>query len=268
MEASLKEAYLTLIDETLNFLRSHDAPLKPCKKKPEAKKQPCEAKKLQPKCVEKKGEKPAVPTLDTKKVEEKRVATLQIKPDKKPVAKKKLVEPAVIKLTKPALNAAISSNQGFISFMKKDFPSVRLHQNPQSDIRAKAMRFAWKDKKNLSAVPLLYDNALTPYKPLLENIAKAISLIFMPSRLLDVSSMHTHDTWQMLLENGDIKLVVAPDSLLSRYPLLKELTSEPENASLLGPHPLLHLPDLSLYQKDPLLKRSLWETLCQKLQTS
>jgi hypothetical protein len=37
-----------------------------------------------------------------------------------------------------------------------------------------------------------------------------------------------------------------------------------QGTRMLGNVPIFLLPDLSLYLKDPLLKRSLWKALCQK----
>lgn len=260
MTDHLRKQYLNLIDDTLEFLRGKNSPiltlsppLTPIKKV------------VTP--------KPATPdTNETKKIESVADTPSPVKkevvPPKPQPTPTSVPKPKPIALTTPTQKSAPIAHNSFISFMKHDCPSVRLHENPQADNRAKAIRFAWKDKQNLSSVPLLYDESLLPFKTLLENIAKAISLIFTPARLLDVSAMHSNNSWETLLKAPDIKLVIAPDLLLGKYQTLSSLTQDNGTNSTLSSHPLLHLPDLSLYQKDPLLKRSLWDTLCQKLHKS
>lgn len=262
----IKKHYLTLIDETLNSLRGKPSKLTPTPI--ELVPQPAPIKKpvTPTPTVEKKVEKP----VETR-IEPRVEALPKAKPTPPPVpAEKPKLTPKAkpIALSQSTKEVAPQNMSPFLSFMQRSFPHTRLHTQPLQDKRAQAVRLAYQDRQNLSSVPLLYDASLLPFRPLLENIAKAISLVFTPSRLLDITSMHSSDSWQTLLEAENVTLTLVPDSILASYPKLASLVDEAGAHALLGPHPLLHLPDLSLYQKDPLLKRSLWETLCQKLHTN
>ena len=257
----IKKHYLTLIDETLNFLRGKPTKLKPTPIKLTPQPEPLKKPEPTPPKIEKKVEK-----LVDRKVE----VAPKAAPTPPPPAEKPKPAPKTkpIELSSNKKEIAPQNMTPFLSFMQRTFPHTRLHTQPLQDKRALAVRLAYQDRQNLSSVPLLYDASLLPFRPLLENIAKSISLVFTPSRLLDVTSMHSSDSWQTLLQADKVTLILVPDSILASYPKLASLVDEAGAHALLGPHPLLHLPDLSLYQKDPLLKRSLWETLCQKLHTN
>jgi hypothetical protein len=267
----LQKTYLDLINQTVDYLR--DAPAPPVKKEiqPATKKQSSPSSTTTMKVEVKKHEDAKV------KIEEKQEKkTLKNTKPAATVQAPKLEKAAVDEPSKPKTAAPItlttltepltlSSSDSFLSFMQRNFPHNRLHKKPHEDRHAKQVRFGWRVRQQMTSVPIIYDESLAGYRTLLENIAKAISLLFTSSSILNVQSLPAASPWQMLEQSSDIKLIIAPDTLLSKYPP-ENLTENIAGSSKIGPHELLELPDLSLYQKDPLLKRSLWDLLCQKLQ--
>jgi hypothetical protein len=69
------------------------------------------------------------------------------------------------------------------------------------------------------------------------------------------------------LTSSELKLVIICDHTLWQLQNLRHFYKETpaQNYRQLGDKHLLMLPDLSLYLKDPLLKRSLWKALCQTI---
>lgn len=265
----LQKTYLDLINQTVDHLR--DAPVLPVKKrgKPAAKKQEVSSTTMQVKA--KKQEDPKIKIeekQENKTLEDANPAAKTQTPKLEKVAIEEAPKPkstAPIKLTALTEPLTLSSSDSFLSFMQRNFPHNRLHKMPHEDRHAKQVRFGWRVRQQMTSVPIIYDESLAGYRMLLENIAKAISLLFTSSSTLNVQSLPAASPWQMLEQSSDIKLIIAPDTLLSKYPP-ENLTENIAGSSKIGPHELLELPDLSLYQKDPLLKRSLWDLLCQKLQ--
>ena len=99
----------------------------------------------------------------------------------------------------------------------------------------------------------------------MQNIAKAIDLCFGTCRLIEIED---GKKWDLFLQSPQLKLIIAPDHLIfETKELLPFYRENPQEKSRhLGEIPLLLLPDLSLYFKDPYLKRSLWNVICQNLQ--
>ena len=105
------------------------------------------------------------------------------------------------------------------------------------------------------------------HKALLEQIGKAIDVYFGPAHLIDAEAIEKENQWEAFLSVADLKLILCCDySLWQMGHLMKHFKEIPAAATRhLGKTPLFLLPDLSLYLKDPLLKRSLWKALCQTI---
>ncbi len=132
------------------------------------------------------------------------------------------------------------------------------------DTIAKKVRFAYKDKKHIPEIPILHFGSV--HAKFLHNLAHAIGTKFGSSRVLNCSAIEEKEKWDVLKEARDVKLFILPDFVLAKYPMLQEGFLENGTSRLLFGKPLLLLPDLSLYMKDPELKRSLWNILCTLLQ--
>ena len=137
--------------------------------------------------------------------------------------------------------------------------------SPPSDDLAKKVRFAWKDKRFIPAVPIFTIGQ--EHTPFLQNIQKAIESHFTSCRVIQVEKVEQSKKWEAFMD-APVELFVVPDYVISQNAtLMKNMKVQKEkNARTLFGKPLLLLPDLTLYMRDPKLKRSLWNVLCQMLQ--
>ena len=134
---------------------------------------------------------------------------------------------------------------------------------------AKKIATRWKTKNQTAPFSILSLCEPEPQRKFLEEIAKALDIYFLPCRLIAAETIEKEGNWSDFLSVADLKLIIACDYTL--WQLNKLMPFYKENPTtgqrMLGEIPLFLLPDLSLYLKDPLLKRSLWKALCQKLST-
>lgn len=224
----MKTSYLKLIDDTLAYIQ---ALLPPTETKPLP-----PAPKLKP--------KPQVAPPPT--------------PQKKPEPKKESRKELELHPPTRPTQESLSPIRGLLKTLA---PDLYLHDTPPSDEKAKRIKFAWKEKAETPEIPIFFQG--NAYRPFLENLAKAISLTFAPCRLIELQAKK----WDLFLESPQLKLILCPDHLLfSSKDLLPFYRENPgQKTRFLGNIPLLLLPDLSLYFKDPYLKRSLWNVICQTL---
>lgn len=147
-------------------------------------------------------------------------------------------------------------------------PQVPLMDNVPSDLEAKKLASRWKTKSQVCPIPIL-----TFYEPLelrrfLEEIGKALSVYFLPSRLIATDAIEKEKQWEAFFSSPDLKILLLCDASLRQLPSLMRYYKEipTSNTRTLGGHPLILLPDLSLCLKDPKSKRSLWNLLCKKIE--
>lgn len=145
------------------------------------------------------------------------------------------------------------------------FPHIFVHTDIPSDRKAIAIKTGWKIKSRLIDVPIFSTQEMTPFLPLLHNIAKAISASFAPSKVIHIDTVEKKDVWDTLLDSHYIKLILCPDVILwSSKALMKHYKQQPlKTVQKLGDIDLILLPELSLYLKDPMLKQALWNMLSQ-----
>ncbi len=148
-------------------------------------------------------------------------------------------------------------------------PELAILDDIPSDEFAKKIANRWKTKNQSAPITLLYYQEIAEHKTLLEQIVKALDVYFGPARLICAESIEKEKQWDALLSVDELKLIICCDytlwqlkSLLQHY---KEVPTQ--QMRRLKDKPLFLLPDLSLYLKDPLLKRSLWKGLCQTIRT-
>lgn len=134
-----------------------------------------------------------------------------------------------------------------------------------SDSLAKKINSRWKTKNQTAPITVLCYQEIPEQKALLEQIAKALDVHFGPAKLTFAESIEKEKHWETFLSVSDLKLVICCDYTLWQLPGLLQFYKEIPalKTRQLGEKPLFLLPDLSLYIKDPLLKRSLWKALCQ-----
>lgn len=189
---------------------------------------------------------------------------LPISPPPKPVKEIKLKEEkkeAFFFLEPPAA-PLLESNEGVRKILKEIAPDLYQHESIPSDFKAKRIKEAWREKRETPAIPILYQG--TEYRSFITRIAKAIDIAFGSCNVVDVVP---EKKWDLFLESENLKLIIAPDTLIfGTKELLSFYQENPQQKKRkLGNIPLLLLPDLSLYFKDPYLKRALWNVICNTI---
>lgn len=234
----VRENYLQLIDKTLAYIQA-----------------------LAPPCVQAKP-LPPLPTPKPKQIAQPPVSKPPSPPVKKQEPKQELSKE--LDLRPPTLPDKQPMNK-MGSILKMIAPDFFIHDAPLADDKAKKIKGAWADKSQIPDIPILFQGNL--YRTFTENLAKAISTCFSPSRVIEITPYEQEKKWDLILESPQLKLILLPDYLLfSSKELLPFYKENPgQKTRFLGDIPLLLLPDLSLYFKDPYLKRSLWNVICQSL---
>lgn len=136
------------------------------------------------------------------------------------------------------------------------------------DTTAKKIANRWKTKNQTAPITLLYFQESPPQKALLEQITKAIDVYYGPAKLVFAETIEKEKQWETFLSVPELKKVIVCDYTLWQLSDLMRFYKEnpTQGTRTLGTVPLFLLPDLSLYLKDPLLKRSLWKALSHQLQ--
>ena len=140
-------------------------------------------------------------------------------------------------------------------------PTLVLYNTPLSDLSAKQIKKEWK--REIPTIPILFQGK--PFRSFVTNIARAIEITFATSSCL-VEVKEGKD-WNLFLQSSNIRFIIAPDYLIfSTQELLPFYKEKPQQrVRYLGKVPLLLLPNLSLYYKNPHLKRSLWNVITHHL---
>lgn len=184
------------------------------------------------------------------------------------IEKPKPIEPAptptAIEPPKPEKPVAVF-NKELKHLFAKIAPELAMIDAIPSDALAKKINTRWKTKNQTAPITLLCYQELPEHKALLEQIGKALDVVFGPARLISAETIEKEKQWEALLSVPELKLIVCCDytlwqlqNLMTHY---KEVPAQ--QIRTLKDKPVFLLPDLSLYLKDPLLKRSLWKGLCQ-----
>lgn len=153
-----------------------------------------------------------------------------------------------------------SPNMQMAQLIKSVAPALFLHSKMPDDSKAKKIKQLFIQRSSWPEIPVFYSKQLANYKGFLQNIVKAIDLQFAPSQLIEIDTIEKEDDWEELLKSDSLRMIIAPDVLIFGFPkLITHFQENPAtNAQHLHKTPLFLLPDLSLYLKDPELKRSLW----------
>lgn len=141
--------------------------------------------------------------------------------------------------------------------LKKVAPELAFVEKPPDDAFARSVSERWKTRNQVAPVTVL--TFKDSERPLLEAIAKALDVLHGPAKLLDADGLQ----WETFLSTQGLKWVLITDAALYQLPQLRALYKE--SPKMLGKIPVFVFPDLSLYGKDPLLKKSLWKALQQAL---
>lgn len=190
-------------------------------------------------------------------------------PIPKPVIKQEIPPPpkpaVVIKEEPPEPKPSfdLSSVRNVLSVVA---PELAILNEIPSDAMAKKISERWKTKNQSAPISILVYQEQPEQRALLEQIAKAIDVYFGPAKIVQAEGIEKEKQWGAFLSVADLKLILICDYTLWQLGGLMQFYKETpaQGIRILGNVPIFLLPDLSLYLKDPLLKRSLWKALCQK----
>lgn len=192
-------------------------------------------------------------------------------PTPKPIAK---VEMPPSKSIMPVQTQTLPSrgvggiDKGMLSLVKKTMPNLAILEEIPSDLAAKRIANRWQTKNQCAPISVLLGAELPEYKIFLQDLAIALDLHFGPAKIVEAEKIEQERQWASFLSTEELKLIIICDATLWQLHHLRQLYKEnpAQESRTLGNIPLFLLPDLSLYFKDPLLKKSLWKALCQKNQ--
>lgn len=180
-----------------------------------------------------------------------------VKPQNKTPAEKRIDPPEAI---------ASYSFSEMKKLFSKAMPTLQiLDQIPPDDL-ARKLSEKWKTKNQSARISILSYQEPPEQRLFLEKIALALDVYFGPAKIIDAASIEKKDAWDTFLSVEDLQLVIVCDYTLWQLNRLLQFYKETpaQEKRVLKETPLFLLPDLSLYFKDPQLKRSLWRALCQK----
>ncbi len=149
----------------------------------------------------------------------------------------------------------------------KLYSQIPLLDSLPNDEVAKKIAARWKVKNAVAEISILSYGEPPAQKALLEEIGKAIHTLIRPTQIVMAEPIEKDKQWEAFLSASHLKYTIACDYTLWQLGGLMQYYREnpSQGTRHLGSVPLFLLPDLSLYLKDPLLKRSLWKALCQTL---
>lgn len=162
---------------------------------------------------------------------------------------------------------AYPSLASWFTLVSKISPETAILPNIPNDAIAKKIASRWKTKNQIAPITLLMSSEPETHQKLLKEISKALDIYFGPAKIVQADSIEKEKQWETFLSSKELKLIIICDYTLWQLNGLMQFYKEvpAQGTRLLGKIPLFLLPDLSLYLKDPLLKRSLWKALCQKI---
>ena len=207
---------------------------------------------------------PPLPEAPKKKIEPKAASKPSPQlplPPQPPPTEKKEEKKEWITLTPPPL-PNLDVTTPILKQLKALDPNLYFHDNVPSDHLAREIKESWKAKHLTPAIPILFQG--THYRSFVQNLAKAIDILYGSCRIIELTK---DQNWEAFLESPNLRLIIAPDNLIFQSKeLLPFYQENPQKKSKrLGRVPLLLLPDLSFYFKDPYLKRALWNVIKRTL---
>lgn len=170
----------------------------------------------------------------------------------------------------PVAPAVVDDFSSWRQLWKEQCPHQALLEEIPSDRHSQQKKHAWKINQTIPPIVILsFQDAELSLK-LLKNLAKAISLHFMPARVLSAKKIEEEKKWEALFNASHLRLIIAGDYGLYSLPGLMKYykPANEDNKHYLHHTALLLLSDLNLYLKEPQLKSLLWRTICNELQTA
>ena len=151
--------------------------------------------------------------------------------------------------------------------MKEISPNYPLIDIIPSDKKAKDVSQIWKLKKRAAEITILSFRESPQQLFFIKNLAQAIDIIYLPTKIISAIDIEQENQWNLFFSQADLKMIIACDYSILSFPNLakhyKEIPAHRQH--FLSDIPLFMLPDISLYLKDPMLKKSLWASLKNKI---
>ena len=195
--------------------------------------------------------------------------TTKLKPAIMSKIQKKTEEPSSISVF-TALEKPPKSELSFgdmKNIIKEAVPNYILVDIIPPDKKAKDISQAWKMKKCAAEITILSFRESPQQLLFLKSLAQAIDIMYMPTKVVSGIEIEQENQWGAFFSKADLKLIIACDYSILSFPNLvthyKEIPAHRQH--FLSDIPLFMLPDISLYLKDPMLKKSLWVSLKNKI---
>lgn len=210
---------------------------------------------------------PIAPPVEKKEIPSSLPPKAQIKPAL-PTVKAAAAEPAPIKenLHEEPISPPKADFGSLRTILKTAAPELAILHDIPNDLIARKISERWKTKNQAAPISILCWQEPPEQKALLEQIARALDVYFGGARMIQVDAIEKEKQWEAFLSVADLKTIIVCDYTLWQLNHLMQFYKETpaQGTRVLGNIPLFLLPDLSLYLKDHLLKRSLWKALCQR----
>lgn len=212
--------------------------------------------------------------MQNAKVEERKIEVplplppkpvIKYEPPPPPAPKPVVIAAPVVKEEAPAKPSFDLS--GVRNILSVVAPELAILNEIPSDILAKKISERWKTKNQSAPISILVYQEPPEQRALLDQVARALDVYFGPAKIVQAEGIEKDKQWGAFLSVADLKMVIVCDyTLWQLNGLMQSYKETPaQGVRVLGNVPIFLLPDLSLYLKDSLLKRSLWKALCQKL---
>ena len=151
--------------------------------------------------------------------------------------------------------------------IKEIYPDYHLFDQIPTDKKAKQIAQSWKLKKHAADISILSFRESPQQLLFLKNLTLALDTLYLPTKIISAIEIEKENQWNVFFLQDDLKLIIACDYSIWGLPNLikhyKEISANQEH--FLQNIPLFMLPDISIYLKEPLLKKSLWTSLRQKI---
>ena len=153
------------------------------------------------------------------------------------------------------------------TLVREHVPSHVLLDAVPDDSLAKQLLGGWKQQVQAPAVMILTFNDPDKQMDFISNVTKAIRLCLAPAQMMPADKIERDKEWDRWLQSSGLRLILASDYGIYAMPeLMKHYKEDSRTAKrYLGKVPLLLLPDISVYLKEPSLKPSLWRALSEIL---
>lgn len=178
--------------------------------------------------------------------------------------------PPPIPKTTPPSSTTFSPAPSFLKeLFRKSVPHIPILDAPPDDTRAKNLKNAWKALSQASPISILLLGEPKEHQELLQAIGETLDVYFQGAKTVQAQPLEEKNQWNSFLDSPSLRWILMCDASLRQLPNLRAFYREipSQQARYVKQIPLFLLPDLSLYLKDPALKKSLWMHLYQSSKT-